>query len=56
MNAAFAVHSDFKSHTGAVMMSDDESPIGIGRKQKLNAESFTIAESVGVDDATVVIS
>ena len=54
-DAAFAVHSDFKSHTGAAVMSDDESLISIGRKQKLNTESFTIAESVGVDDATVMI-
>ena len=56
VDAAFAVHSDFKSHTGATVMLDDESPIGISRKQKLNTESFTIAELVGVDDAAVMIS
>ena len=56
VDAAFAVHSDFKSHTGATVLLNDESPISVSRKQKLNAESFTIAEPVGVNDAIVVIS
>ena len=55
VDAAFAVHSDFESHTGATVSLDDGSPISVSRKQKLNTESFTIAEPVGVDDAVVVI-
>ena len=55
VDAAFAVHSDFKSHTGAAVTLDDGSPISIGRKQKLNTESSTIAEPVGVHDAIVMI-
>ena len=56
VNAAFAVHPDFKSHTGATVTLNDESPVSIDRKQKLNAESSAIAEPVGVDDAMVMIS
>ena len=56
VDAAFAVHLNFKSHTGATMMPDDEALISVSEKQKLNTEFFTIAESVDVDDAIVVIS
>ena len=55
VDAAFAVHSDFESHTGATVMLNDESLISISRKQKLNTESFIIAELVDVNDATVMI-
>ena len=46
VDASFAVHSDFKSHTGAVMMFDDSKGAvqSISRKQKLNTRSSTEAE------------
>ena len=57
VDASFAVHSDFKSHTGAVMMFDRSKGAvqSISRKQKLNTRSSTEAELVGVDDVAVMI-
>jgi hypothetical protein len=57
MYASFAVHPDYKSHTGATMSFED----GKGavqsflRKQKLNTKSSTEAELVGVDNISVMI-
>jgi hypothetical protein len=45
VDASFAVHPDFKSHTGAV----------IARKQKMNVQSSTEGELVAVDDAATRI-
>jgi hypothetical protein len=56
-DASYAVHPDFKSHTGAVMSFEG----GMGavtsvlRKQKLNTRSSTEAELVGTDDISVMI-
>ena len=57
VDASFAVYSDFKSHTGAVMMFDDAKGAvqSISRKQKLNTRSSTEAELVGVDNIAVMI-
>ena len=55
VDMAFAVHPDFKSHTGAAMTMGLGSPINISRKQKLNTQSSTESELVGVDDASVMI-
>jgi hypothetical protein len=55
VDSAFAVHPDFKSHTGATMTYGGGTPISVSRKQKLNTRSSTEAELVGVDDASVMI-
>jgi hypothetical protein len=57
MDASFAVHPDFKSHTGATMSFEDGSGAvqSISRKQKLNTKSSTEAELVGVDDMSIMI-
>jgi hypothetical protein len=55
VDSAFAVHPDFKSHTGATMSYGGGAPQSISRKQKLNTRSSTEAELVGVDDASVMI-
>lgn len=49
-DAAFAVHADFKSHTGAVLTLGKGAVNTISTKQKLNTRSSTEAELVGADD------
>jgi len=51
IDASFAVHPDFKSHTGAVMTMGGGAMQALSRKQKLNSRSSTEAELIGVDDA-----
>ena len=55
VDASFAVHNDFKSHTGAVMTFGQGAVQSISRKQKLNTRSSTEAELVGADDAATMI-
>ena len=57
VDASFAVHPDFKSHTGATMKFGDGegAPQSISRKQKLNTKSSTKSELVGADDVLVMI-
>lgn len=55
VDASFAVHPDFKSHTGACMTYGTGSPMTMSRKQKLNTRSSTEAELVGADDAANMI-
>jgi hypothetical protein len=57
MDASFAVHPDYKSHTGATMSygDGDGAVQSISRKQKLNTRSSTESELVGVDDGLVMI-
>ena len=50
VDAAFAVHKDYKSHTGAVMMLGSGVIISSSTKQKVNTRSTTESEFVGVDD------
>jgi hypothetical protein len=50
VDAAFAVHKDFKSHTGATMSLGTGVITSISTKQKVNTRSSTEAELVGVDD------
>ena len=50
VDASFAVHPDFKSHTGAVMSMGKGAMQSISKKQKLNTRSSTEAELVAVDD------
>jgi hypothetical protein len=51
VDAAFAVHPDFKSHTGAVMLLGSGAIQSISTKQKVNSRSSTEAELISVDDA-----
>ena len=55
VDAAFAVHPDFRSHTGVGMTYGRGCPITQSKKQKLNTRSSTEAELVGVDDALTMI-
>ena len=50
IDVSFAVHPDFKSHTGAVMSMGSGALISGSQKQKLNTRSSTEGEFVGVDD------
>ena len=52
-DAAFAVHADCKSHTGAVLTLGKGAVNTISAKQKLNTRSSTEAELVAVDDVVV---
>ena len=54
VDASFAVHPDYRSHTGAAMTLDEGSIIAMSKKQKLNTRSSTEAELVGADDATTM--
>ena len=51
IDAAFAVHPDFKSHTGATQhfVGGKGAMQSISAKQKLNTSSSTTSESVGAD-------
>jgi hypothetical protein len=55
VDCAFAVHPDFKSHTGGNMTYGRGTPISMSRKQKLNTRSSTEAELVGPDDLSTLI-
>jgi hypothetical protein len=50
VDAAFAVHPDFKSHTGGVMTMGQGAITSISRKQNMNTRSSTEAELVAADD------
>ena len=50
VNSSFAVHNDYHSHTGGMMMMGKGSIINISSKQKVNTRSSTEAEVIGVDD------
>ena len=51
VDVAFAVHPDFKSHTGGVMTMGRGGAMTMSSKQKLNTRSSTESELVGDDDA-----
>jgi hypothetical protein len=50
IDAAFAVHKDMKSHTGAMFTMGKGAIIGSSTKQKVNSRSSTEFELIGVDD------
>ena len=52
VDAAFAVHPDFKSHTGGIMTYGRGAAQSLSRKHKINTRSSTEAELVGADDAS----
>jgi hypothetical protein len=57
VGAGFAVHPDYKSHTGPTMLygDGDGTVQSISRKQKLNTKSSTESELVGVGHVSVMI-
>jgi hypothetical protein len=55
VDASFAVHPDFKSHTGAVMVLGRGAIQSIARKQRMNVRSSTEGELVAVDNAATMI-
>jgi hypothetical protein len=55
VDASFATHPDFKSHTGAVMMLGKGAMQSIARKQRMNVRSSMKGELVAVDDAATMI-
>jgi hypothetical protein len=50
IDAAFAVHADMKSHTGAVFTMGKGAISSGSNKQKVNSRSSTEAELIGIDD------
>jgi hypothetical protein len=50
VDAAFAVHEDYKSHTGATMTLGEGTLSSVSTKQKVMSRSSTEAELVGLDD------
>ena len=50
LDAAFTVHSDFKSHTGSCMTLGQGAITSVSTKQKVNTRSSTEAELVSADD------
>jgi hypothetical protein len=55
VDVSFAVHPDFKSHTGTMMTLGKGVMQSIARKQKMNVQSSTEGELVAVDDAATMI-
>ena len=55
VDVAFAVHPDFKSHTGIDMSMGQGCPINNSQKQKLNARSSTESELIGADTAATLM-
>ncbi len=51
IDAAYGVHADMKSHTGATMSLGKGAIQSISTKQKINSRSSTEAELIAVDDA-----
>ena len=50
IDAAFAVHHNLRSHTGAMLSMGKGAIFSTSTKQKINTKSSTEAEFVGVDD------
>ena len=55
IDAAFAVHPDCKSHTGAVLMMGHGTVLSISSKQKIKTKSSTEAGLVDVDNAMTFV-
>jgi hypothetical protein len=51
VDASYAAHPDFKSHTGSVIKLGNATMHVKSSKQKLNTKSSTEAEVVGVSDS-----
>ena len=55
IDASFAVHQDYKSHTGACLTLGIGSVLSISAKQKINTKSSTETELVGADDTMTCV-
>ena len=55
IDASFAMHLDYKSHTGACLTLGHGSVLSISAKQKINTKSSTEAGLVKVDDAMTFV-
>ncbi|CAJ1936841.1 unnamed protein product [Cylindrotheca closterium] len=55
INASFAVHPDFKSHTGGTLSFGGGGAQVTSKKQKLNSRSSTEAELIAVDNVVMMI-
>ncbi|CAJ1938644.1 unnamed protein product [Cylindrotheca closterium] len=55
IDASFAVHPDFKSHTGGTLSFGGGAAQVMSKKQKLNSRSSTKAELIAVDDVVTMI-
>jgi hypothetical protein len=55
IDVSFAVHPDFKSHTGGVMTYGEGAVQTISSKQKINTRSTCESELVGTDDGATKI-
>ena len=55
IDGSFAVHPDFRSHTGMVMTMGKGGIINNSRKQKLNTYSSTTAELIASHDSVKMI-
>ena len=51
VDSSYAMHPDFKSHTGISLSMGKGTPVCVSTKQKLNTISSTEAELVGASDA-----
>ncbi len=54
VDASFAVHPDFKSHTGSGMSWGRGFPINNSGKQKLNSQSSTVSELIGAETTSTM--
>ena len=55
VDGSFAMHPDFRSHTGGCFTYGRGAPVSTSRKQKLNTRSSTEAELVASDDMASMI-
>ena len=55
VDSSFAVHPDFRSHTGGGMTMGQGFPITCSRKQKINTRSTCESELVAADDMSTLI-
>ena len=55
IDASFAVHPDYKSHTGGCLTLGHGSVLFLSTKQMINIKSSTEAKRVGVDEAMTFV-
>ena len=55
-DASFAVHEDFKSHTGATMTMGKGCPINASLRNKKSTHEVLLRQNLGINDAMAMIS